>query len=166
MKKLIAILVLLWGGGAAAYWYWNDAGASRPRFRAAAVTTGNLTATIDATGTIEPEEVVDVGAQVAGEILSFGPDPRDPDRPISYGSPVDKGTVLARLDDALFKARVDQAKAQLLKANAEVEQSEAKVKQTERDLDRNRKLQAKGTGMVAIQESDNALAAAETARAA
>ena len=33
-------------------------------------------------------------------------------RPISYGSPVEQGTVLARLDDTLLKARVDQAKAE------------------------------------------------------
>lgn len=166
MKKLIAILVVLWGGGAAGYWYWTDAQAPRTRFRTVATRQGDLIATINATGTIEPEEVVDVGAQVAGEIVSFGPDPRDRGKPISYGCPVEKGTVLARLDDALFKARVDQARAQLLKAEAEVNQAESKLKQTERDLERNRKLQGKGVGMVAIQESDNALAAAETARAA
>ena len=32
--------------------------------------------TISATGTLEPEEVVDVTAQVSGQIVSFGDDPR------------------------------------------------------------------------------------------
>src|SRR5258708_36312347 len=40
----------------------------------ATVKRGDLVATITATGTIEPVEVVDVGAQVAGLILSFGKD--------------------------------------------------------------------------------------------
>ena len=35
---------------------------------------GNLIATISATGTVEPEEVIDVGAQVAGRIVEFGKD--------------------------------------------------------------------------------------------
>jgi len=39
-------------------------------FRTAAVERGNLIVTISATGTVEPEEVIDVGAQVAGQILS------------------------------------------------------------------------------------------------
>lgn len=166
MKKLILVLVVLWGGGAAGYWYWSDSQVGRTRYKLAEVRRGDLGASITATGTIEPEEVVDVGAQVAGEILSFGVDPRDPGRTISYGSPVEVGTILARLDDALFKARLDQTKAQLLRAEAEVLQAEARVKQAERGLERNRQLRGKATGVVSQQETDDALTAAETARAA
>ena len=32
-------------------------------------------ATVNATGTVVPEEVIDVGAQVVGRIVEFGPDP-------------------------------------------------------------------------------------------
>ena len=39
--------------------------------------------TIGATGTLEPEEVVDVGAQVAGQILEFGKD--DSGKAVSSG---------------------------------------------------------------------------------
>src|SRR5256885_11596330 len=46
--------------------------------------------TLFRSGTIEPKEVVDVGSQVIGEVQSFGPDPRDPEQAISYGSPVEK----------------------------------------------------------------------------
>ena len=164
MKKLILVLIALWGGGAAGYWYWSESQVPKVRFKRAEVRRGDLGSSITATGTIEPEEVVDVGVQVAGEILAFGADPRDPSRGISYGSPVEKGTVLARLDDKLFKARVDQTRAQLLRAEAEVSQAEAKVRQAERDLARNRKL--KGNNVVSQQETDDALTAAETARAA
>jgi HlyD family secretion protein len=121
---------------------------------------------VTATGTIEPEEVVDVGAQVAGEIVGFGEDPRDPQKPVSFGTPVEKGTVLARLDASLFKARVGQAKAQLIKSEAEVTQAKAKVRQTERDLQRNKNLRSKGNGIVAPQESDTAISADESSRAA
>ncbi len=165
MKKLIAIVVVLWAGGAAGYWYWNDSHAAKVKYRTVSVRRGDLTHAITATGTIEPEEVVDVGAQVAGEILSFGEDPRGGGKSISYGSPVEKGTVLARLDDRLFRARVDQTTASVTKADADVEQAKARLRQSERDVERNRKLQSRGPGFVAPQDVDNALSAVETNRA-
>lgn len=165
MKKLIATLVVLWGGGALAYWYFHDAQNHVVSYRTVEVSRGDLKATINATGTLEPDDVVDVGAQIAGEIQSFGPDPRDASRPISYGSPVEQGTVLARLDDALYRSRVDQAQATVDKARADVEQAEAKSRQTERELERLRRLQNRGNGMVSAQEYDTALAADESAQA-
>ncbi len=164
MKKLIGIMAFLWAGGAVGYYYWNDARANRAQFRTVDVRVGNLTTTINATGTIEPEEVVDVGVQVAGEILSFGEDARGQGKAISYGSPVEKGTVLARLDDRLFKARVDQARASLARDEADVEQAKARVRQADRDLERNRRLRDRG--QLSQQDYDNAIAAAETTKAA
>jgi HlyD family secretion protein len=68
---------------------------SPPVFRTATVTRGDLVATLSATGTVEPEEVVDVGAQVAGRITDFGIDPGDPDKKkrIDYGSVVHVGKI-------------------------------------------------------------------------
>lgn len=51
---------------------------------------GDLTVSIIATGTVEPEEVVDVGAQVAGQIVSFGED--------ADGKTVDYGSVIKKRD--------------------------------------------------------------------
>ena len=96
MKKLLLVIVLLWAGGAAGVWYWNDVRSQRVEYRTVAVRRGDLLATINATGTIEPEEVIDVGAQVAGQIISFGTDPRG-SKSIDYGSPVEKDTVLAQI---------------------------------------------------------------------
>src|SRR4051794_33680740 len=152
MKKLLLFLILLWAGGAAGLWYWNETHTRRVSFRTVRVERGDLLATINATGTIEPEEVVDVGVQIAGEIQSFGTDPHDPSKPISYGSEVEQGTVLAHLDESLFKARLNQARASLARAEADVEQARAKLRQTERELERDRKLQAKGAGMVSVQD--------------
>ena len=91
MKKLIAIMVVLWAGGAVGYWYWADGHASRVKYRTVAVRRGDLTHAITATGTIEPEEVVDVGAQVAGEIISFGDDPRGRARRSAMARPSRRG---------------------------------------------------------------------------
>jgi HlyD family secretion protein len=114
-------------------------------FRTVAVNRGDLQATISATGTVEPEEVIDVGAQVAGRIVAFGKDVSG--KPIDYGSMVEEGTVLAQIDDALYSADVAQAKAQLeqakagvLRAEADLGQLQAKLYQAERDWGRARKL--------------------------
>jgi HlyD family secretion protein len=166
MKKLLLMMGLLWGGGALGVWYWNDAHAQRVSYRTVTIRRSDLRSTIHATGTIEPEEVVDVGAQVAGRIESFGTDPRDPAKPVSYGTRVEQGTVLARLDSALFQARVDQARGSVAKAEADIDQARAKLRQAERELERAKKLKARGGAVIAAQEYDVALANFESAKAA
>ena len=166
MKKLLAVLLVLWAGGALGYMYYSDASTQRVAFRTTPIRRGDLQATITSTGTIEPEETVNVGAQIAGEVQSFGKDPHDPSRSITYGSHVEQGTVLAHLDDALYKSRVNQARADVAKAEADVEQAKVRVEQTARDLDRKEELRKKGRQFVSGQELDDTFAAHETAKAA
>lgn len=124
MKKvfiLLGLLILLGGG----FFYWRGSSEATTTFRTASVRQGDLTVTISATGTIEPEEVVDVGAQVAGIILSFGTDADG--KTVDYGSAVEEGTVLANIDDSLYAADLASAVAQL-------EQNKANVRRAEADL--------------------------------
>jgi HlyD family secretion protein len=114
-------------------------------FKTVQVKRGDLQATISATGTVEPEEVVDIGAQVAGRIVSFGKDAHGQE--VDYGSTVEAGTVLARIDDVLYaadaasaKAQLVQAKAAVQKAQADLGQMQAKLLQMENDWARAQKL--------------------------
>src|SRR5262245_43588150 len=124
MKRWLLILgpLILIAAASGAIWrYWH---ASRPpSFRSEAVQRGDLVLTISATGTVEPEEVVDVGAQVAGQIKSLGADPRDSTKSVDYCTPVTEGTILARIDDTLFKSDVDQADAALKVAQASLKRA-------------------------------------------
>jgi HlyD family secretion protein len=142
MRSFVGLLVVvgLIGGGAA-WWYAHNSAHGATGFRTVQVERGNLLATISATGTIEPEEVIDIGAQVAGQIIKFGPDPRGNGKLIDYGSPVERDTVLAEIDPALYQAQVDRAKAQLESAqaalesaNAQVASAQANVQKAEADL--------------------------------
>ena len=54
MKKLLAMLIVLWGVGAAGFWYWNDAQSRTIAFRTVAVKRGDLLTTINSTGTLSP----------------------------------------------------------------------------------------------------------------
>jgi HlyD family secretion protein len=163
MKKLLMLLGVLWGGGACGFWYWTDQRGQSVSYRTVTIKRGDLRSTIDATGTLEPEEVVDVGAQVAGLIESFGTDPGNRAKVVTYGTHVEEGTVLARLDSALFKARVDQARGRVAKAKADIEQAAAKFRQAERELDRAKKLIARRS--IPQQEYDTDLADYESAQA-
>ncbi|MBR3708055.1 MAG: efflux RND transporter periplasmic adaptor subunit, partial [Lentisphaeria bacterium] len=93
----------------------------------------DLELTIAATGTVEPEELVNVGAQVGGMITTLGTDVNG--NTINYGSEVKAGMVLARIDDALYQTELQSANAQLKQAqkkNAEagILQAKAKVAET------------------------------------
>jgi HlyD family secretion protein len=163
MKKLLFVLVTMWSAGAAGVWYWTEGRPQKVNYRTVRVTRGDLLATINATGTLEPEEVVDVGAQIAGEVQSFGADPADPSRHVRHGTLVDQGTVLARIDDKLWQTRVSQARAKLAKAEADVEVARVKVRQTARELDRVQRLMKSRS--VSASESDTAQAESDTAKA-
>ena len=169
---IIALLVI----GAAVYWFTrSDEDSDAPKFRTAPVVKGDFVNKVQATGTLEPSELVDVGAQVTGEIKEFGTDTEG--RRIDYGSEVKAGQLLARIDDTIVElniqraeASVEQAKAQILNSNASVEQAKASISQAkanknkaDRDLERAKKL---GVGDALSQMSyDQYVTAAETTAA-
>ena len=163
MKKLLFAVAVLWGGGLLGLWYYNETQTQRFAFRTVDVIRGDLLATISALGTLEPQEVVDVGAQIAGEILTFGRDPNDPGKAISFNSRVEQGTVLAQINDSLFRARVEQMRANLGIAEAEVLTAQARLKQTRRELERSTTLVR--DRRVSATEHDTAVANNETAEA-
>jgi HlyD family secretion protein len=137
-------------------------------FKTVQVKRGDLQATISATGTVVPEEVVDVGAQVAGKIVTFGQDKDGQE--VDYGSVVEAGTVLARIDDSLYaadvaaaKAQLAQAKAAVQKAQADLGQLQAKLFQAENDWKRAQKLGP--SDALSQTDFDAARAAYEVAKA-
>ncbi len=139
--RIIAIGFTVMVIGLATAWTLRPKQETAAMLRTVPLERGDLLATIGATGTVEPEEVVDVGAQVAGQINAFGKDRNG--KPIDYGSAVEEGTVLARIDDSLYaadvetaRAQLQQAQANLLSANANVLQIEAKLVQAQQDWDR------------------------------
>jgi HlyD family secretion protein len=151
-----------------AYSFFHTNNKTEASYRTAEVKRGDLTAVISATGTVVPEEVVDVGAQVAGKIVAFGKDQSG--KTIDYGSAVEKGMVLAQIDDALYaadvaqvKAQLDQAKAGVVRAEADLGQMRARLVQAERDWNRAKKLGA--SDALSKSDYDAAQSAYEVAKA-
>lgn len=147
MKKALLLFLLL--GGIAGGYFWFTASKQpvqqKIAYKLAPITVGRAVQTICATGTIEPEDLIDIGAQVTGQIMAFGTDTDGNE--VDYCSTVRKGQLLARIDDVTYKAEVTISKAnlttanaQLANANAEVAQLTAKLRQAGRDWERARQL--------------------------
>ncbi len=139
---LFCVLVALCIAG---YFWWKKTSEKTPNFILAHIRRGSVTQSVSASGTVEPRDVIDVGAQVAGLIDSFGMDADD--HRIDYDSPVNKGTILAHIDDRVYvsdvaavAAQVAQAKANVQLAEATLQSDRAKLVDTKRDWDRAKKI--------------------------
>jgi HlyD family secretion protein len=160
-KNRILVLAAVLLVGALGAWRWQGRGVPGLSFTTACVKRGDLVATIGATGTIEPHETVDVGAQVAGRISQFGLD--QDGKALDYGSVVQQGALLAKIDDSVYAADLSVAKAGQLSADATLEQMSAKLAQAEAEWKRAQEL-FKGK-LLAETEYDTAKANHEIAKA-
>lgn len=153
MKKwmLIALLAL---AAAAALSLRGRAPSPAAAYQTAAPTRGEMSARVTCTGTLAPVATVDVGAQVSGTIAELLAD---------YNSRVAAGQVIARMDPALFEAKVAQARGAYRQARANLDKARVTLADAERTLARNRALRADGT--VAQSELDSAQTARDTAQA-
>jgi HlyD family secretion protein len=132
-KSVIVLVAVVAAGGI--YWWSTRPAKAEDLYLAQKVRLGEIQDTIVATGTVEPVEVVDVGAQVAGLIINFGPDPHDPTKTVDYGTQVDQGSVLAVIDPTLYQAAVEQGQAQMDAAKANLQVAQANVEQYQAKLD-------------------------------
>ncbi|HTR96943.1 MAG TPA: efflux RND transporter periplasmic adaptor subunit [Candidatus Acidoferrales bacterium] len=141
---VVAVVLVVVIGGA---WWRSRSNKSAPKFRTAAIERGDVTATVSATGSVEPVLQVQVGSQVSGTLSRLY---------VDYNSQVKAGQVLAQLDTSAFKA-------QLAQAEASKEHAAAALKNAQVTLEREIALQ-KGN-FVAQADVDAAQAALDQAKA-
>ena len=145
--RLIATVLLIAAMAGGVVYYTNFlTAAPPPNYRTAEVRRGELRIEIKANGTLEPQEVVDVGAQVMGRIQELGEDPSGKSDPaykgkfVDYCSDVEQGTILAKIDSSLYDATYAQAVASVNRAEADLLQMKAKLAQTEAEWNRAQRL--------------------------
>lgn len=118
-KKKIALMigVIAIGGAALAFYSKSRTPVvEAPRFRVAAVDTGNITQTVTATGTINPVALINIGSQVSGTVNLLKAD---------FNDRVKKGQILLTLDPTIFNAQIHQSEAQLASARASLRLAQA-----------------------------------------
>jgi HlyD family secretion protein len=144
-----------------------------PVVMVAGVTTRDLAPAIQGVGTVEAKKVVSVGSKITGRVVAVL---------VDQGDTITAGQLMARLDDAQYRADMDRADATVRAAAAqlrdllagarpeEIEQLRARLASasatrmlTERELRRARDLFAKE--LTAAQDLDRARQAADVATA-
>src|SRR3954470_3690546 len=117
------------------------------KYRTEAVSTGSITATINATGTLSAVTTVQVGSQVSGIIARLYAD---------FNSQVKQGQLLAELDPTPFQQTVEQRRADVTKSQVEVASSKVTYNRQKRLAD---------AGLIAQSDLDAAKAAYDGALA-
>ncbi|AOS78954.1 efflux transporter periplasmic adaptor subunit [Hydrogenophaga sp. PBC] len=147
-------LALLGGGGAAWWFKWGPGAKKESTYITATIQRGDIEDQVAATGSLQPRDYVDVGAQVSGQLRKLH---------VEVGTEVKEGDLLAEIDAETSQARVDASRAQLRSQQAQMAERELNLAKAERDLQRQKNLMAEeATTAEALQ---NAETAARTARA-
>ena len=136
-RTLVILLVLagLAGGG---YWWWRTAKAPvAPKVLATGrVERGVVRKELDSTGIVKAQvgAIVKIGVQATGQIT---------DLPVKVGDRVDKGQVIARIDDRDLAAQLAQNQATLARARAELSVAKAEAAYADDNLRRQQDLFAR-----------------------
>lgn len=104
MKKVLKLLIFVIILGAIAFgvkaFMFSEGSTKEAILETATVSTGNISTSISATGSLEPVDQVEVGTQVSGDISKIY---------VDFNSKVKKGQVIAELDKSKLKATLTQA---------------------------------------------------------
>lgn len=110
-----------------------------------------ITQIVEATGTIEPVNTVDIGSQVSGMINEIY---------VDYNSEVKKGQLLAQIDTSLFEAQLNQSKANIDNAKATLMKNKAVLEYDTKTYNRYKNLYARN--LVSKNDLDSAESAYKT----
>jgi len=138
----LVLIAILMGGG----WYLlqEPDNAQGPTFSEARVERGEIRALVSATGTLNPVNTVQVGSQVSGTISHLYAD---------FNDRVEQGQVIARINPAIFQAKVAEAQANLKSAEAARDKARIEMQDTRREYDRQAGLEQRNLVAESIVES-------------
>jgi len=124
------------------------------RYETVGVDRGRIVARVTATGTLSALVTVQVGSQVSGRIAQLF---------VDFNSEVKKNEVIAKIDPELFRAAVEQAKANYSAAQGNLEKSKAQAVDAQRQYERSKALAEQK--LIALADRDTAESTAAAARA-
>jgi macrolide-specific efflux system membrane fusion protein len=122
-------------------------------YQFAAVQRGDIEDLVTATGTLQPRNYVDVGAQVSGQLQKIH---------VQVGSEVKAGDLLAEIDPTVYLSKVDASRAQLRNQRAQLKEREAQLSLARIQFKRQTALMAEdATSAENLQTAEAALKSAE-----
>lgn len=154
--KWIVGVVLVVGVGAAAAAKFGNKGPKAVEVRIESVGERDLTASVTASGKIQPRTKADLSAEVTGKITRLE---------VKEGDWVKKGDFLLQIDPQQFEAAVQRAEATLASSRAEQAQQRASAAQAQRSLDRLEAMKKTNATLVAQEALDDARTSVEVQKA-
>lgn len=109
LVTVLSVLSMLW---------LQRSGKEAHQFSTATVSKNTIENLVTATGSLEPKNYVDVGAQVTGQLENLL---------VDVGDYVEKGDLLAEIDATVYIAKVDATRAQLRNQKALLEDRHAQL---------------------------------------
>ena len=152
---------LLWGallaaGAAALVFVSVEPADERLRVETRPVAPRDFAATVDASGVVRPGESVDISAEVVGRLLEVAVRP---------GDSVERGQIVALLDDATQKPIVEEQRAILREAETALAGARIEQEDAAREFERARELHAGGVVSARrVEEAEVALDRAANGR--
>ena len=146
MRRLPTIVVLLAVTIAAGFYLfsgWNSAPAEGS-YRTAKADRGEILATVNATGTINPTTTVIVGSQLSGQVVEVLAD---------YNSEVKADQVVARLNQNQIRARLDAARADLAQMRAQKLVTQGQIEKVRAETEKAKAAQADMEAQVVRNEA-------------
>jgi HlyD family secretion protein len=146
-KKVIWIIVALVvvTGAILGLTVFRNGKDGKVEYRTEAVGRGDIEALVVTSGTLNPIETVDIGAQVSGKIVDLYAD---------FNSLVTKGQVVAELDQEPLRLKIEQNEANYKSRVASLERSKVQLQTAEKAYERAKSLFAKD--LISIEEMDSA----------
>ena len=139
--RLLAAVAVIALAGAGIYYYSGRSGGNEYSYTTQPVKRGDLTVLVTATGSVQPTEQVDISSELSGTVRDVN---------VDYNSNVKSGEILASLDTNKLEADVKSSRAKLDSAKANVIKANADLQSAQTSLDRLKRLV---TSNVSTQQS-------------
>src|SRR5262245_10071876 len=107
-RVFLALILVFLAAGSGGFYFWSSQ-SGNTGYVTSEIQRGPLVVTVSATGTLQPENQVDVGAEISGRVDSVV---------VDYNDKVAKGQVLALINTDQIRAQLAQSQAALSAALA------------------------------------------------
>ncbi|WPC72469.1 efflux RND transporter periplasmic adaptor subunit [Vibrio porteresiae] len=121
---VIAAIALALAGGATYYFYPKE---EAPQYATQPVTRHSIEDTVVATGILQASKLVEVGAQVSGQIQKLA---------VNLGDDIKKGQLVAQIDSLTQQNSLKEAEASLTSLKAQLRAKEAQIRQAQAEFNR------------------------------
>jgi HlyD family secretion protein len=152
LTLLVLAAVVLVGIVLAVTFAKTRASAGLPQYRTEKVERRDVRVTVSATGKLQAQSTVEIGAEVTGRVTRVL---------VDYNDRVTKGQLLAEIDPEQLVAAMDEAQAQLVSSASNIRTAEATVLETKQAYARAEEQSKMGL----VAEKDREASAAAAARA-